>query len=771
MEPSCPIAKPSFASSVRRTVALFLSVAIGVGPALASASETSATPAAKSKPASHSPKNTYFAVGNGASGSPSVSSGNETCHLGSNGIKHVIYIQFDNVHFERDNPNVPSDLEQMPHLLNFLTGNGTLITNSHTPLISHTSDDIVTSITGVYGDRHGIPIGNSFGYYPAPGTSTAPDLFDSSFTYWTDPVSSATPSADPLPIMIAANGANAPAPWVAFTRAGCNFGAVSLANMEFENITSDIFNVFPDPTSPQNIEAKGATTSALKAKAVADFEGIAIHCAKGNALCSTVNGGGPDVLPQEPGGYTGFNALYGHKYVVPAINKGSESLNDMDGNVITDASNPPNIGFPGFSGIDAAQTLGYIAQMQENGVPVTYAYISDVHDNPSRVNANAPAACKTDTETGGLGPGDVCHNALAAAYDRAFAAFFTRLKNDGIDPSNTLFVILCEEQDHFAGGAPTPSNCDGVNVPCTYAKLGEVDVNTTTLLTTLDPTLAGQEFDIHFDMAPVFYIGGDPGPTAPITRQFERDTAALTAVSPITGNTDNLTAAMADPVEMKLLHMLTSDPQRKPSFVMFGNPDYFFQTTGSPAVCESPAFAYNHGGIQPEITTVWSGFVGPGVNHRGIDGFTWADETDYRPTILALTGLEDMYQHEGRVLAEEFQPWALPNGVRDASGPFVQLAAALKQINAPLGQLGKDSLKVSTVALASNSPNDVTYTNLENQLAAVTVARDALANRMLNLLEDAEFNGKRINEFEALPLIAEADLLVAYVHILAELTQ
>jgi hypothetical protein len=32
------------------------------------------------------------------------------CHLG-NGIKHIVYIQFDNVHLRRDNPNVPSDLE------------------------------------------------------------------------------------------------------------------------------------------------------------------------------------------------------------------------------------------------------------------------------------------------------------------------------------------------------------------------------------------------------------------------------------------------------------------------------------------------------------------------------------------------------------------------------------------------------------------------------------------------------------------------------------
>jgi hypothetical protein len=43
-----------------------------------------------------------------------------SCHLQSAGnkIKRVVYLQFDNVHLRRDNPNVPSDLEQMPHLLN-----------------------------------------------------------------------------------------------------------------------------------------------------------------------------------------------------------------------------------------------------------------------------------------------------------------------------------------------------------------------------------------------------------------------------------------------------------------------------------------------------------------------------------------------------------------------------------------------------------------------------------------------------------------------------
>jgi hypothetical protein len=754
------------AEAGRQALAFTLSLAVAVSPAMA-ASNGAALP--KAAHTSLTGRQVEYLIGGTGAARPSRDNGGCNLQSARGEIKHVIYIQFDNVHFERDNPNVPSDLEQMPHLMNFLKQNGALLTNSHTPLISHTSVDILTSLTGVYGDRHGAPIGNSFGYFPLPGTSSFPDNFDSTFTYWTDPVSTAVPSADPLPIMLAQDGKNAPAPWVAYTRAGCNFGAVSIANMEFENITNDVFTVFPDPNSPQHMEAANAKTSAQKATAVADFEGIAIHCAQGNTLCSTTNGGGPDLLPDEPNGYTGFNALYGHKYVVPAINNGSASLNDLDGNVITDATGT-NIGFPGFSGIDAAQTLSYVATMQENGVPVTFAYIADVHDNPKNVNAHAPAACLTDTETGGLGPGDVCHNALAASYDEAFAKFFARLAKDGINPSNTLFAIMCEEQDHFAGGPPTPADCDGVNVPCTYQKLGEVDVNTTTLLNAEDPTLAATPFDIHFDMAPVFYISGDPAQTAEITRQYERDTGKLTAVSPITGNTDNLTAAMADLTEMKILHMLTADPQRNPSFVMFGNPDYFFQTTGSPAIAESPAFAYNHGGIQPEISTVWVGFVGPGVLNRGIDSHTFADETDYRPTMLSLVGLQDDYQHEGRVLSEELSSSALPRGVAEGREQFEALAAALKQINAPFGQLGKDTLVISTVALNGSDANDATYTRLENELTEIGAARDNIAGRMLSLLEGAEFSGKPISVREAAPLILEADLLLAYTHLLTQVS-
>src|SRR5260370_7692292 len=70
--------------------------------------------------------------------SPPASQASSSCNLG-NGVRHVIEITFHNVHFFRDNPNVPSHLELMPHLLQFIEQNGTLLSNTPTPLPSHTA--------------------------------------------------------------------------------------------------------------------------------------------------------------------------------------------------------------------------------------------------------------------------------------------------------------------------------------------------------------------------------------------------------------------------------------------------------------------------------------------------------------------------------------------------------------------------------------------------------------------------------------------------------
>ena len=142
---------------------------------------------------------TIAALGHGtvqrASSAPSTPppGGDVSAQVGQRNIKHVIYIQFDNTHFLRDNANVPSDLEQMPHLLNFINANGTLLTNDHTVLISHTATGILTSLTGVYPDRMGQPVSNSFRYFKPTGTTRT----GVSFAYWTAPLFD--PAGPPFP--------------------------------------------------------------------------------------------------------------------------------------------------------------------------------------------------------------------------------------------------------------------------------------------------------------------------------------------------------------------------------------------------------------------------------------------------------------------------------------------------------------------------------------------------------------------------------------------
>ena len=147
-----------------------------------------------------------------------------------------------------------------------------------------------------------MPVSNSFRYFNPNGT-TNPGV---AFAYWTAPLFDPTTTSptDTTFNMLADNGQNAPAPWVAFTRAGCNVGAVATANTILENTAIDIPTVF-GANSPEAMEVK-----ASPAQAFADFVGIGVHCAAGDHLCdSATNNGKTDLLPDEPGGYSGFFGL------------------------------------------------------------------------------------------------------------------------------------------------------------------------------------------------------------------------------------------------------------------------------------------------------------------------------------------------------------------------------------------------------------------------------------------------------------------------------
>ncbi|MES1165261.1 MAG: PKD domain-containing protein, partial [Verrucomicrobiota bacterium] len=470
-----------------------------------------------------------------------ASTGANACRLGGGAVKHVIYIQFDNTHLTRDRAAVPSDLEQMPHLLNFIRGNGTMMANDHTILISHTAGGILSSLTGVYPDRHGQTVSNSY----VRTNSTGGFSFPSSFGYWTDPTQAGTT----VPNMVQPDGTNMPAPWAPYTRAGCDVGAVASANIVLENTgtgaNGDVTTIFGSG-SPQFTEATASAAAgsgtAARNLAQTNLVGFAVHCAQGSATCAP---GVADNVTTEPGGYSGFKALFGAEQVNPLLtgHPFPSALTGLDGQPIVDPFGQP--GFPGFDGMSAAASLAYVAAMQEKGIPVTYAYISDAHDFHG-VAGNAHTA---------YGPGSAGYVAQLKSYDDAFAAFFNRLAADGIDKTNTLFVFTVDEGDHFAGGTPTPVNCDGVNVPCDWTnQVGEINANIDTLVQNEFPTLASRflgsaapnAFTVHGDDAPTFYLakkgtgGGPLAQTDPDTRSFEQQIANLTAVNPYTGNTDHV---------------------------------------------------------------------------------------------------------------------------------------------------------------------------------------------------------------------------------------
>jgi hypothetical protein len=691
-------------------------------------------------------------VAGAAAAGPSSGS---TCQLNSvgNRVQHVIEIQFDNTHFSRDNSSVLSDLEQMPHLLNFITQNGSLLTNHHTPLISHTATDILTTLTGVYGDRMGVPVANSFHYFtPSGGIRTGV-----SFAYWTaplfDPAASATnPATDTTPEMVDQSGVTSPAPWVPFTRAGCDFGSVATANTILENTAIDIPTVF-GAGSPE-----AAEVLANPGQAFADFVGIGVHCAHGSAICSAANHGRQDSLPHEPGGYTGFNGLFGAKYVDPVI-KPSGPMTDLNGNVIQDANG--HVGFPGFDGMEATVSLSWVAQMQEAGIPVTYAYISDAHDGHGTAG-NIHFA---------YGPGEAGYVQQLHDYDVAFGQFFDRLARDGINQSNTLFVFTADEGDHFAGDPPSNPGCDGVTVACTYNRVGEINADLRRMIRTeFGDTTA---FSVHSDDAPNVYIGGNPAQNASVTRNLEREMGQLHWLNPYTGQDENnVMVALADQAEQKILHMMSPDLARNPTFTPFADPNWFFFATNggscaTPADCASiPArsnqsFAWNHGDIQSEIVTTWLGMVGPGVKNLGVDNSVWTDHTDVRPTLMSLVGLRDDYSHQGRVIAEAVAGSALQPALRQHLSAVEQLGQAYKQLNASVGQFGMSTLIASTAALKSGGGSDDShYVDVENQLSNLGSQRDSLVEQIESALEGAEFGGVPISQQQAQSLAAQAQSLI-----------
>src|SRR4029077_17182682 len=141
------------------------------------------------------------------------------------------------------------------------------------------------------------------------------------------------------------------------------------------------------------------------------------------------------------------------------------------------------------------------------------------------------------------GPGESDSVAALKSYDDAFNLFFQRLAADGINQTNTMFVVTVDEGDRFAGGIGTPqadgtpgythANCAWTAPPaCPSNQVGEVNLNIKPLLPAGTPS-----FVVHSDSAPTFWVNGQPTRTDPTLRKLERDVAGLNEIDPYAGST------------------------------------------------------------------------------------------------------------------------------------------------------------------------------------------------------------------------------------------
>ena len=153
--------------------------------------------------------------------------------------------------------------------------------------------------------------------------------------------------------------------------------------------------------------------------------------------------------------------------------------------------------------------------MQEAGIPVTFGYLTTAHNCYTSLDGQAqstflsgtfddynpggsvPATnpCNHTDVTGttdsgtssSFGSGEQGYVNYLSQLNTDFGTFFSRAATDGYTPSNSVFVLYSDENDHVSEGTPANPTCDGVTTACQYnhsatqtmpttGQLGEVTV-------------------------------------------------------------------------------------------------------------------------------------------------------------------------------------------------------------------------------------------------------------------------------------------------------
>ena len=100
-----------------------------------------------------------------------------------------------------------------------------------------------------------------------------------------------------------------------------------------------------------------------------------------------------------------------------------------------------------------------------------------------------------------------------------------------------------------------------------------------------------------------------------------------------------------------------------------------------------------------------------------------------------------------------------------ASDPLQKLDAAYKQLTAPFGSVGMDSLKFATAAIRTgSSTDDAAYVAAEAKLGSWLTKRDQIAGQIKSLLNGLAHGGPAPSNATITSLTSAANDLIAEVH-------
>ena len=540
----------------------------------------------------------------------------------------------------------------------------------------------------------------------------------SSFKYWTDLTDDVnTPPTDANYRNDQREAAkNAPAPWVPFTRAGCDVGRDRAREHRAREHRHR-----PDRRHDQGLRhrlarvergrrvERGPGRHAARTSRRPTSSASASTAHRPRRVCGATRTPRRTRCPTSRAATPASRALFGAKYVNPVISRRRAPMRQRTPRKATPDQRPVgHRGFPGFDGMFATTTLS----LRRADAGVRDPGHVRLHLGRPRPARRLPGASTSRTRPARPATSSSCTTTTSPS-----SQFFDRLAADGINKSNTLFVFTVDEGDHFAGSQPEQPGCDGVTVAVRLRhEPGRRDQRQPAAACSRRSTATTRRSPSTPTMRRTSTSTGNPARTD----RGRRGTSsgrwpAAAGLNPYTGaDADDIMVALADQVEDEDaahghrrsaadadLHAV-----RRSGLVLLRSRRRA-TTCATHAACASIPRA-----DEPELRVEPRRHPGrdrhrPGPATSGRASRTsattdsvWTDHTDHRPTHADAARpegrLPDRRPGGRREIADEN---ALPVSLRVHHPSVEQLAASYKQLMASFGTFSMDTLTASTHAL------------------------------------------------------------------------